>query len=201
MTDLRVPERYLSNRQVMRLAAPDFMSFVMASLWSVSNRTDGQIDVDDLALIPRFDKASAGVLVESGLWLRHAGGWLIVDFERDQTSRSDLEVLENARAAEARKKRGQRARKKAETEAAARAIPGTVPGDASPGTAQDRTGQARTGQARTEEPVTTWLTTTPPDNSGAHCEICPALIGSDALTTICGAMDEAHSVARLPRAV
>lgn len=195
MTDLRVPERYLTNRQVMRLAPPDFMAFVMAGLWSVSNRTDGQVDVDDLELIPRFAPASTTALVEAGLWKRHAGGWLIVDFERDQTSRSDLEVLDNARTADRDKKRRARAEKR-EKAASAGLSPGRVPG-----TAQARTGQDRPGQDRTEVPVTTWATTAPSTDSGAHCDICPALLDTGSPTTVCRAMDDAHASARRLRAV
>ncbi len=166
MTDARFPEKWLSDRRLSRLAPEHFRSFAYALIWSVSNRTDGRIEPEDLALIPHFTRASVKVLVAARLWTEVPNGWLITDFAVTQTSRSELEVLENVRAAEARKKRRQRAAK-----AAGRAnVPGDSTGGQSPGTAQDRTGQARPGQEQTNgEPETSWRA----DLSAADLDLCP----------------------------
>ncbi|MFT4280566.1 hypothetical protein [Microbacterium sp.] len=138
--DARIPERYLVDRRIVRLSASARASYFMATLWAVSNRTDGRIERDDLALIPTFDAASVDALVEADLWtVSDRGAWIIADYMSTQTSRADFEVLENARRADREKKRRQRAAKSA-TESPG-ASPGHVPGDA--------TGQA--GEARSSE--------------------------------------------------
>lgn len=146
MTDARLPEKWLLDRRLYRLSPEHFRSFAYALLWSVSNRTDGYIEPEDLVLIPHFAKGSAEAFVAARLWTPRRKGWLIADFAVTQTSRSDLEVLENIRAAEARKKRRQRAARAAAREA----VPGDGPGESSPGTAQEgQEGQARPRQEQT----------------------------------------------------
>lgn len=153
MTDARLPERYLMDRRVMRLSDTAFRSFVVSMLWSVSNRTDGEVLPEDFTLIPGFGSANVTTLEAAGLWTRRGPGWLIVDFASTQTSRHDLEVLESARRRDREKKARQRARRPAEAsadeapaEADVGSAPGDVPGDVSRGTTQDRTG--RKGQAK-----------------------------------------------------
>lgn len=136
MTDARVPERYLMDKRIVRLTDAERSSYFMATLWSVSNRTDGRIDRDDLPLIPTFKTASIQALVGSGLWSPTEIGWVDTEFANVQTSKSDLEVLENARRADREKKARRRAANKDS--------PGDSPRDMSPG--QHRTGQDRTGQ-------------------------------------------------------
>jgi hypothetical protein len=97
MTDARLPERWLNNRRLLRLSDEDFRSFVMALVWSVSNRTDGRVEPEDLALIPTFTVGAPDALVNAGLWTRLDYGWRIDDFLETQTSKHDLEVLENNR--------------------------------------------------------------------------------------------------------
>ncbi|PXA71872.1 hypothetical protein [Cryobacterium arcticum] len=152
MTDARLPEKYLMDRRIIRLSATDFRGYVMATLWSVSNRTDGAIHSDDLVLIPTFAGTTIATLVAAGLWNVNADGWTIADYENTQTSRHDLEVLENARRADREKKRRQRADTKGSRPTFA-PTPGDDPGDVSRGTTQDRTGQDRQGQAEYLEPV------------------------------------------------
>jgi hypothetical protein len=161
MTDARFPERWLNDRRLLRLSDAAFRLFVVSLTWSVSNRTDGELDASDLALMPGIDPAAAVELVRAGLWM--AGGspsptaapWLITEFASTQTSSSELQILTNARRREREKKRRQRAR-----------IPGDVPGDVSPGTAQDRPGQARPG-AKTEGQAP-WLPAEFSDARGAE---------------------------------
>lgn len=138
MTDARYPERWLNDRRVLLLSDAGHRLFVTAMVWSVSNRSDGVLTRDDLALMPRISPDLAGELVKAGLWSEaKAGGWLIVDYATTQTTRASLEAAENARLAERDRKRGERARKVS----------------LSAGRPADDTGQARKGKERlgTEE--------------------------------------------------
>jgi hypothetical protein len=132
MTDARFPERWLNDRRVLRLPDDAFRLFVLSLAWSVSNRTDGRIYDDDLALIPASASGS-GQLAKSGLWERVADYWLITVFEDTQTTRADLEHLAGQRRKARDRKRRERARR------VARDVPRDVTADST------RPGQARTG--------------------------------------------------------
>jgi hypothetical protein len=137
MADSRIPERYLSDKRVLRLSHGARSSLFMATTWSVSNRTDGRIERADLALIPTFVEGCVSELLAHELWIEDGkDAWIILDFERDQTSRSEFEALDNARRRERDKKRRQRALKKD-------ASPGTIPGDSPPGQHRQGKSQAR----------------------------------------------------------
>lgn len=139
MADARLPERYLADRRILRLTDAERSSLFIATLWSVSNRTDGRIERGDLAIIPMFREEAVHTLVVHGLWIEDGDdAWVIADYARDQTSRTEFEVLENARRREREKKRRQRSQKDG--------VPRDVPGGQSRGTAQDRQGQARQEQ-------------------------------------------------------
>lgn len=144
MTDARYPEKWLSDRRILRLSAEQHRTFVVTLAWSVSNRTDGVLEREDLPLVVGCDTSAmtAATLVTQGLWEPTAAGWLIVDFAPSQTSRDELQVLDNARRREREKKARQRHSRRHPDED----VPGDVPGDASPGKAQDRQGQDRQGQ-------------------------------------------------------
>lgn len=142
MTDARFPERWLTDRRLLRLSDRHFRVFVSTLAWSVSNRTDGVIEHDDLPLVPVQDASpmDAAALVAAGLWTDESRGWRVVDFDSSQSSRHELEILENARRREREKKARQRARRAAEDAD----VPGDRPGDVSPVQhRKDRTG--RTG--------------------------------------------------------
>lgn len=148
MTDARMPERYLMDRRLHRLSAEDFRAFVFALLYSVANRTDGILTDEDLALIPNFPAGMCATrIVASGMWELHLEGYYITDFDKTQTSRDELEVLDNARRRDRDKKRRRRQAQVDATEL----VPGDVSGDVSP--VQHRQGQdkARQGQDRTGE--------------------------------------------------
>lgn len=135
-----MPERYLNDRRLYRLSAEDFRAFVYALMWSVANRTDGIISDEDIGLIPNYPKDGmcGARLVAAGVWESHPDGYYIVDYEATQTSKDQLDHLDNIRRREREKKRRQRAAKSES--------PGTVPGT-NEGTIQDRTrqGQDRPG--------------------------------------------------------
>jgi hypothetical protein len=131
MADARLPERYLADRRILRLTDAERSSLFMATTWSVSNRTDGRIERADLPLIPTFQPSAIAALVSVGIWVTAgADAWVIADYARDQTTRTEFEILENARRREREKKRRQRSKS-----------PETIPGDSPPG--QHRQGKAR----------------------------------------------------------
>jgi hypothetical protein len=139
VTDARFPERWLNDRRLVRLPAEAFRFFMFSLAWSVANQTDGRVYEDDLFFIPGGDGGWPDRLVKADLWTRVADYWQIVPFEDTQTSKSDLQVLANAR----RRKRDQMRRKRA-------AETGTVPGDVPGHSSSDSTrpGQARTGKGQ-----------------------------------------------------
>ncbi len=139
MTDARVPERYLVDRRILRLTDSERSSYLMAALWSVSNRTDGRFERDDLPFIPTFKEASVPALVRTGLWVEDNGGWSDTEFAKVQTSKSDLEVLDNARRADREKKARQRAGKRATSTS----NPGDGPGDVSRGQHRREIGESK----------------------------------------------------------
>lgn len=134
MTDARLPERLLNDRRLQRLSAEHYRTYINSLLWSVANRTDGHIEREDIALVPHWSANAAQALVDAKLFTPESKGWLIADYAATQTSRGELETLENIRARDREKK----ARKRAEAAAAAGfgEVPGDCPGEASPGTAQ-----------------------------------------------------------------
>jgi hypothetical protein len=137
MTDTRFPERFITDRRIRRLSDTAYRLYVNAMVWSVVNRTDGVIYNDDLSLIPDVDQASAGELIKAELWRGDRDRWLIVDFAATQTSRDELEVLENARRREREKKARQRAAHAAtDTSVPRDSPPGRPPGHV-PGTTQE----------------------------------------------------------------
>lgn len=131
-----MPERWLSDRRILRLSDASFRTFATALLWSVSNRTDGLIDREDLSLVPHASTDHAEELEAAGLLSPCDEGWMLVDFEATQTSRDELQVLENMR----RRDREKKARQRAEAKEVAGERPGDSrgddPGERSPGTAQ-----------------------------------------------------------------
>jgi hypothetical protein len=148
MVDARMPDRWLSDRRLLRLSPSAFRTFVMALMWSVSNRTDGLIEPNDLDLIPGASPDDLHELVRRELVERDGGFLRLVDFAATQTSRAELEVLENVRRREREKKARQR-----EAKAGKGGDPEETDGDSPPGTSpgtvpRDRTGKARQGQAR-----------------------------------------------------
>ncbi len=150
MTDARYPDRWLSDRRFQRLSDSHHRAYINALTWSVSNRTDGVIEPDDLDLIPQFDKTAVRAFMAAGLWsLRedHGRGWQITDFAATQTTAAEIRHLEDKRAKERMKKARQRAASKAEVEEAA-ASPDVVPGDFPGEVPADCTGKDRQGKDR-----------------------------------------------------
>jgi hypothetical protein len=139
MVDARFPVDWLLDRRIQQLSDADHRAFVNALVWSVANRTDGWVGRVDLPLIPRMSDSGPDAFVAAALWaVADETGWLIVDFERTQTSRAEHETLERARRKEREKKARQRAK-------VAQQEPGPVPGDSpggSPGGSVPGTAQA-----------------------------------------------------------
>ena len=51
MTDAPFPDRWLSDKRIQRLSDSHFRAFVTSLSWAASNRTDGVIEPEDVALI------------------------------------------------------------------------------------------------------------------------------------------------------
>ena len=113
MTDARFPERWLNDRRLRRLSDAGFRLFMVSLTWSVSNRTDGVLYPDDLALLADVDPARAVELEKAELWRRVKDYWLVVDFEGTQTTRKQLEGLAHKRLMDRERKARERARKRA----------------------------------------------------------------------------------------
>jgi hypothetical protein len=137
VTDARYPDRWLSDRRLLRLSGDAFKLYVTSLVWAVTNRTDGELLRTDLPLIPGVDVRCAAELVAAELWQRETDGWLIVDFATTQTSRSELDAWYE-------KRRRDRERMAAKRAAVARQVAGQSR-DMSPDVPKDRTGQDRTG--------------------------------------------------------
>jgi hypothetical protein len=155
MTDARFPERWLNDARLQRASAEAFRLFVLALTWSVANRTDGRITVDDLDLIPHATAKDAGELADAGLWLTDgwSDGWTIADYESTQTVRSDLELLDNGRRQDRTRKRRSRHHAAGDHSLCysdvCPDVRGTCPGDSPVGQVRGTAlGQDRTGQDR-----------------------------------------------------
>ncbi len=116
MTDARYPEAWLNDRRVVRLSDAAHRLFVTANAWSASNRTDGLLEVADLALIHGVDPRHRSELVAAGLWTVVAGGLQIVDFHKIQTTKAQLDGLDHKRHQDRERKARQRARDRGEPE-------------------------------------------------------------------------------------
>lgn len=108
MTDVRLPERWITDRRVLLTTPPVWRLYTFALMYSVANRSDGVILPDDLQMMPTISADCAAELVKLGLWERRRDGWRITDFTATQSSRDELDQLERIRAAERDKKRRQR---------------------------------------------------------------------------------------------
>ena len=68
MTDARFPERWLNDRRIVHLSDRAFRTFVLTLAWAAANRTDGRLDLDDLAFVRGADEACAVELMTADLW-------------------------------------------------------------------------------------------------------------------------------------
>ena len=99
MTDTRIPDRWLIDRRMSRLTDRGFRAFISALVWSVTSRTDGHIEPEDLHLIPGFANCAEDELLAAGVLVPDGTGWLISEFAETQTSKAELDALSKAREA------------------------------------------------------------------------------------------------------
>ncbi|MGY1736859.1 hypothetical protein [Geodermatophilus sp. SYSU D00684] len=137
MTDARFPERWLTDRRFLRLTADAFRTTMHLYAWSVSNRTDGRIDLADLALIPLARREDLRELVQLGIAAWDGPILTLLDYRDTQSSKEELDAAAEARRKARDRKRRQRAREATTSEVVTRDV------------THDNAGQARTGQART----------------------------------------------------
>lgn len=98
MTDARFPDRWLTDRRILRLSPKGFRSFVTLLTWSVSNRTDGFVSDADLTIVsPMFDPADVAEMIMVGLLRRREAGVVIIDFDATQTTSTQLAGLDHKR--------------------------------------------------------------------------------------------------------
>lgn len=202
MTDARFPERYLSDRRVLRLTADEFRGWAFATIWSVSNRTDGVILSDELLLIPFMTAGTAQKLEACGLWEASGGGWVIADFSQAQTSRHELEVLDNARRRDREKKARQRAAKTG-APVSFSDVPGDGPGGSSRGTSRGRVPEDSTGEAGRDEgkwfvddetgEVTEPPAAVPASWGARSCAVCGTEIPGYSPVPWCAKQDDEHN--------
>ncbi|PZF61883.1 hypothetical protein DEJ33_15735 [Curtobacterium sp. MCPF17_047] len=178
MTDARFPERYLSDRRVLKLKPDVFRGWVLTTAWSVSNRTDGYVAQDDLPLLPFMPQNGPATLVSLDLWAAVEGGWLISDFEQTQTSKHDLEVLDNMRRAQRQKKARQRAAKGSTPSFSD--VPGDSTGDVYPGTSRGRVPEDKTGEERPGRDQEKWFVE---NETGEITDPAPSVPAGSSVTT------------------
>ncbi|WP_255792440.1 hypothetical protein [Mycobacteroides abscessus] len=107
----------------------------MSMVYAVSNRTDGVVEPEDLATIPKFAAGAAQAFVDNGLWSPLDKGWEIIDFKATQSSRETLEAAEQARIHNRVADRERKARQRAE--ARARAAARAAEAESQPDSPQD----------------------------------------------------------------
>ncbi len=138
----------MNDRRVLKLTPEQFRLFVMATAWSVTNRTDGVIETVDLQLVPFATAADAGVLVGAGLWNRTDLGWLIVEYSDTQTSSAQLDQLNETRRRDRERKARARKTKTGGPAQVRPEVPAEVPAEVRPEVHPENTGKdrkARTG--------------------------------------------------------
>lgn len=145
VTDARFPDRWMLDRRVMTLPPGAFRTYVLSLTWAVSNRTDGHLGPDELAMVPGggVSDAHRDLFVQKELWAKQADGYLILDFLTTQTSAAKLLADEEYAARERqRKRRPERASKgRAKVRAGDSAGNAHAEPQEDPGQDRDRTGR------------------------------------------------------------
>ncbi len=114
MTDARFPCHWLLDQRFDELDPGALHLYAAALLWSVSNRTEGVVPDRRLDRLPwRPDRRFAPDLKAGGLWHRRGDNWIILDFEKTQTSAAQLDSAERAKKADRERKARDRAAKAA----------------------------------------------------------------------------------------
>lgn len=137
MTDARCPDRWLTDRRIQRLTPAGFRLFFNALMWSVSNKTDGILEPDDLPMIPGYSPGLEDELATAtpALWTWRNEAWFIAEFIDTQTTRAEHEALASARKSKRESQARWRAKQAVDaTETSCVEATETV-------TTQDRTGQ------------------------------------------------------------
>lgn len=178
MTDARLPERWLNDRRLLRLSDAEFRAYITSLLWSVSNRTDGHLESDDLDLIPGAREAS-GALVKAQLWTSTKGVLEVTDYASTQTSSDELAVLENVRrnnrAAQARKRASAKQDKEPEHKESDSQPDVRLTREPDRIGRQERQDRQGVREVPENEPQAVWPPVVPP-GSGRRCGVCRALL-------------------------
>lgn len=111
--DSRYPCHYLMDKRVRRLSDAAHRLLVTSTAWCVENRTDGDIERDDLDLIPGASVRDVNDLVAAGLMSVTERGWVLTEFRKYQTSAAKLEAaMESRREKDRARQQKSRAKRK-----------------------------------------------------------------------------------------
>ncbi len=112
---MRYPTYWLNDRRFERIGRDGHHLFTIAMAYSVSNRTEGVIEHADIPTLARkydCDTSKIALLVDNWLWEEIDGGYLILDFRKTQTSKSQLEGFEEKKRNDAERSKRYRESKK-----------------------------------------------------------------------------------------
>jgi hypothetical protein len=112
MVDVRIPERDMSDRAIVRLSAAARHDYWSLMLLSTSMRSDGSIEAEDLPMIPWGVNGSTFEELERHGLLKRMGpkAWVLTRFQATQTAAQELEAMEAVRNYERIKKARVRAK-------------------------------------------------------------------------------------------
>ena len=112
MVDMRVPERSMADRSIVRLSPSARHDYWSLMLLSISMRTDGDVEAADLTIIPwGVQEGSFSELERQGLLVKKGKDrWFLTRYEADQTAAQELEAMAQIRNYERIKKARTRAK-------------------------------------------------------------------------------------------
>lgn len=112
MVDVRIPERDMNDRAIVRLTPAARHDYWSLMLLSTSMRSDGSIEAEDLPMIPWGVNGSTFAELERHGLLKRTGAkaWLLTRFQATQTAANELEAMEAVRNYERIKKARGRAK-------------------------------------------------------------------------------------------
>ena len=173
MTDTRIPEWWLTDRRILRLSPSAFRTLVMVYVWTVSNRTDGLVELDDVDLIPGADPGDFPELEGRGVVGRADGRLTLTDSGPDPDQPPRTRGTGQRPAPRAGQESAPAGGQESSPPARADSPPGSSPGIV-PGTAQEGQ-EGQEGQAGST--ATTYGTARPaaisdwPDLT-SYCDTC-----------------------------
>lgn len=144
MTDSRLPEQWLLNRDLDRLSDGAWRLFTRALMYCNSQGTDGKVDkVYFRYVYPWLDDPSPFIqeIVDVGWMIWTETGFTIPDWEgKGQTTAAQMAEYKNKNRLKAQRARDKK--KTTESSSVPSDVPGDVPGDVGQARPKDRQGEA-----------------------------------------------------------